>query len=165
MNLHPEDIARVIVIGIAATATMDLWLLFLKRLGVPTLDFALIGRWVGHWPRGVFAHEAIAKAPAVAGELALGWSFHYATGVAFAALLVSVEGLQWARTPSLAPALLLGAGTVAAPWLVMQPALGAGLASRKTASPSRNRIRSLANHMVFGLGLYLAAVLVAALPR
>ena len=53
------------------------------------------------------------------------------------------------------------AATVAAPWLVMQPAMGAGIASRRTPTPGRNRARSLANHLVFGLGLYLAAALTA----
>ncbi|RZJ03252.1 MAG: DUF2938 family protein, partial [Haliea sp.] len=51
--------------------------------------------------------------------------------------------------------------TVAAPWLLMQPAMGAGIASCRTPAPMKNRIRSLVNHAVFGLGLYLAAVLVA----
>ncbi|AMO21985.1 DUF2938 domain-containing protein [Ramlibacter solisilvae] len=165
MNLDPEDIARVCAIGVGATATMDLWLLLLHRLGVPTLNFAMIGRWAGHWRRGVFAHEAIAKAAPVKGELALGWLFHYATGVAFAALLVAIEGSEWARGPSLLPALSVGVATVAVPWLVMQPAMGAGIASAKTPSPARNRARSLANHAVFGLGLYLTALLVAWISR
>jgi hypothetical protein len=113
----------------------------------------------------VFAHEAIAKAPAVGGELALGWLFHYVTGVAFAVLLVAIEGLAWVRSPSLLPALGVGLATVAAPWLVMQPAMGAGIASCKTPSPFKNRVRSLVNHAVFGLGLDLAACLLARISR
>lgn len=165
MDLPSQDIARVILIGILATAAMDGWLLVLQRLGVPTLDFALVGRWVGHWRRGTFVHDRIATAPPVRGERALGWLFHYLTGVAFAALLVAVAGAEWARHPSLLPALAVGVATVAAPWLVMQPAMGAGVAASRTPSPSRNRIRSLANHAVFGLGLYLAAVLLAWIAR
>ena len=164
MNNPIEDIARVAAIGAGATAMMDLWLLLLKRLGIPTLDFALIGRWVAHWRRGVFRHAAIAKAPAVEGELALGWLVHYASGIAFATLLVAVSGIAWTRSPSFAPALCVGVATVAAPWLLMQPAMGAGIAASRTRTPGINRIRSLANHAVFGLGLYVAAVLLALVP-
>lgn len=161
MDLSLDTAARVVLIGLGATAVMDGWLWLLQRLGVPTLNFSMIGRWVGHWRHGVFRHAAIAKAAPVRHELALGWLFHYATGVAFAALLVAVAGNGWVRSPTLAPAVTLGMATVAAPWLVLQPAMGAGIASRRTPAPGRNRARSLANHFVFGLGLYLAAVLVA----
>jgi hypothetical protein len=162
MNPLALDISRIALIGIGATAVMDLWALLLRRLGVPTLDFALIGRWVGHWPRGVFMHSAIARAAPVQGETALGWLVHYATGVAFSALLAGVCGMQWVRSPTVLPALAIGIATVAAPWLVMQPAMGAGIASSRTPSPSGSRARSLANHAIFGLGLYLAAELLAA---
>ncbi len=165
MNTLLEDIARVAAIGVGATATMDLWLLLLQRLGVPSQNFAMIGRWVGHWRRGVFRHDAIATARAVRGELALGWLFHYATGVAFASLLVGVVGMAWTESPTVTPALCMGLVSVLAPWLVMQPAMGAGIASAKTKSPVQNRARSLANHSIFGLGLYLAALLIAWISR
>jgi hypothetical protein len=161
MELHLQDISRVALIGLGATAIMDAWLLLLRQLGVPTLNFAMIGRWAGHWRHGVFTHEAIAKAPSVTGELALGWLVHYATGIAFAAVLVGIEGIEWTRNPALVPALCVGVATVAAPWLVMQPAMGTGIAASRTASPGANRIRSLANHAVFGLGLYLVALVFA----
>ena len=153
-------LTRVALIGIGATAIMDIWLLLLQRLGVPTLNFAMIGRWAGHWPSGVWRHAAIADAAPVKWELPLGWLVHYATGVAFAALLVGIVGTQWVHSPTLLPATGLGLATIAAPWLLMQPAMGAGIASSKTQSPAKNRARSLVNHTVFGLGLYLAALLV-----
>lgn len=165
MNPLIEDIARVAAIGAGATATMDLWLLLQQRLGMPTLNFAMIGRWVGHWRHGVFRHDAIAKAPPVHGELALGWLVHYATGTAFAAVLVGVFGLAWTRSPTALPALCVGVATVAAPWFLMQPAMGAGIASSRTPSPAKSRARSLANHAIFGWGLYLSALLVAWIPR
>lgn len=161
MNLSPEQLARIVAIGVAATAWMDAWLLILQRLGVPTLDLALVGRWVGHWRRGVFRHGAIAKAPPVQHELALGWAFHYLTGITFAGLLVGIAGVEWTIEPSFLPALVLGIATVLAPWLVMQPAMGAGIASSRTPAPAMNRAKSLANHAVFGCGLYLAALLLA----
>ncbi|HET8746976.1 MAG TPA: DUF2938 domain-containing protein [Ramlibacter sp.] len=165
MNITIEDFARIGLIGIGATAVMDLWQAVLGRLGVPTLNFALIGRWVGHWRHGVVMHRAIGKAAPVRGELALGWVTHYATGVAFASLLIAVFGVEWTRSPTLAPALGVGIATVAAPWLLMQPAMGAGIASSKTPSPARSRARSIANHAVFGLGLYLSALPLAGVVR
>jgi hypothetical protein len=160
MNSFADNTGRIILIGIGATAVMDTWLLLLKRLGVPTLNFALMGRWVGHWRRGRWAHDSIARAQPVQRELALGWLLHYVTGIAFAGLLVGVYGLAWAANPRLLPALCVGLATVAAPWLVMQPAMGAGIASSRTPAPGRNRARSLANHAVFGTGLYLAALFI-----
>lgn len=156
-----EESIRIVLIGIGATAVMDIWLLLLKRLGAPTLNFAFVGRWVGHWRRGQWAHDAIAKAAPVRNELALGWLVHYLAGIAFAGLLVGIAGLAWTRNPSLLPAFAVGIGTVAAPWLLMQPAMGAGIASSRTPTPAQNCARSLANHAVFGLGLYLAANLIA----
>ncbi len=158
-------ILKIVLIGIGATAVMDAWLMLLKRMGVKTLDFALVGRWVGHLSHGQVAHAAIAKAPPVAGERLLGWITHYAVGVGFAALLVGLNGARWLDQPTLAPALAIGVATVSAPLFVMQPAMGAGFAASKTPTPVRNCLRSLANHAVFGLGLYLAALCLRLLAR
>jgi hypothetical protein len=156
-----QDLATIAGIGIGATAILDLWFLIQQRLGVRTLSFASIGRWVGHLLRGRMAHAAIAQAPPIPGELALGWITHYAVGIAFAALLVAIEGPGWARSPSLLPAVAVGVATAALPLFVMQPAMGAGIASSKTPTPVKNCVRSLANHTVFGLGLYFSAIAVA----
>ena len=157
----PHDLITVAFIGIGATAVMDLWLWVQKRLGVRTLDFAFIGRWAGHLLRGRFAHASIAQASPIRGERAWGWLTHYAAGVAFAGLLFAVQGPGWVNNPSLLPAIAVGIGTVVVPLFVMQPAMGAGIAASKTPKPLKNCIRSLANHAVFGLGLYVAAVVVA----
>jgi hypothetical protein len=161
MNGLVEDLAHVALIGIGATAAMDAWLWFLRRMNVPALNFAFIGRWVGHWRTGKWMHDSIAKAAPVKGELALGWAIHYATGVVFAGLLVSIYGWSWVNSPRLLPAVAVGVGTVVLPFLVMQPEMGAGVASSKTATPLRNCARSLANHAVFGFGLYVAARFIA----
>ncbi|MBL8347941.1 MAG: DUF2938 family protein [Rubrivivax sp.] len=154
---------HAVLVGVGATLLMDLWLVLLKRTGVPTMDFALLGRWVGHVFRGRFAHEAIRRAAPIAGETALGWLAHYAIGVAFAALLVGLQGAAWLRSPTWPAALAWGLATAAAPLFVLQPAMGAGIASRRTPSPLKNSLRSLANHAVFGLGLYVSAAALARL--
>lgn len=165
MTLPLQEFPLAMLIGIGATAVMDAWLLLLKHLGVPTLNFAFIGRWVGHLFRGQFAHAAIAKAVPIRGELAWGWLTHYAVGVAFATVLVGLQGVDWVRSPTLLPALAVGVCTVAAPLLVMQPAMGSGFAASRTPTPLKNCLRSLANHTVFGFGLYLSALAIALISR
>lgn len=158
-----EFLLRAALIGVGATLTMDGWALLLRQFGVPSLNFALLGRWLGHLPRGQWRHENIARAAPIRGESLIGWCAHYAIGVSFAFLLLATFGLKWARTPSLLPALVIGLVTVVAPLLILQPALGAGIASSKTATPLFNSMKSLVTHTVFGLGLYLAAAATAAL--
>ncbi len=143
--------------GVGATGLMDLWAALLRVFQIPSLDFAMLGRWLGHLPEGRFVHEAIARAEPVRGERVLGWLAHYAIGITFAAFLLAVFGLEWAQAPRLAPALAIGLLTSAAPLVILQPALGAGIASRKTARPLFNASKSVATHAVFGLGLYVAA--------
>ena len=126
MSNELEFASRTLAIGVGATMLMDLWAFVLRRLGVPSLDFGLLGRWIGHLREGRWFHDGIAKATPVPGERAIGWSAHYAIGTSFAALLLATFGLSWARSPSLAPALLIGMVTVIAPLFVLQPALGAG---------------------------------------
>jgi hypothetical protein len=153
------------MIGIGATIVFDLWLLLLKRMGVKTMNMAFIGRWAGHLAQGRFAHGSIAASPAVSGEHALGWLVHYATGVAFAGALVAVAGRGWLNAPSIGPALAVGIATVGAPLFVMQPSMGLGVASSKTPTPLKNCLRSVANHTVFGLGLYLSALLIKGISQ
>jgi hypothetical protein len=154
--LSCADFAKVVLIGIGATMVMDGWLFVLRRFGVPTLNFAWLGRWVGHLARGRVVHAAIAKSAPIRAEVALGWGVHYATGIVFAFLLIALAGRDWVGTPSLMPALFVGAVMVMAPLFIMQPAMGAGFAASRTPTPFKNCVRSLANHTVFGLGLYAA---------
>jgi hypothetical protein len=166
MDIHsipaPDLLLRGVLLGVAASALMDLWALVLRRaFQIPTLDYSLLGRWIGHMPRGRFAHDRIGDARPVPGERALGWAAHYSIGIAFALLLLGIWGLDWARSPTLWPALLIGLGTTAAPWFVMQPAMGVGFAASKSANPRTTRLRNLATHSVYGVGLYLAAIALA----
>ena len=151
-------LARAVPIGIGATLVADLWALGLKHLlGIAGLNWALVGRWLGHCLRGRFVHAGIAKSAPIRGELAIGWSAHYLTGILFAATLLAIRGEDWTRHPTLMPALLFGVATVAAPFFLMQPGMGAGIAAAKTPAPNTARARSLLTHAVFGLGLYLSA--------
>jgi hypothetical protein len=142
-------------VGIGATAFLDLWALARHRFGrAPLPDYGLVGRWFAYMLRGRFRHQAIAAAPAVAGERLLGWTAHYAIGIAFAAVLLAAFGLEWLERPTLGPALLAGIGTVWAPFLLMQPGMGAGFFASRAPRPGAARVRSLVTHTVFGLALY-----------
>lgn len=155
---------RAVLIGAGATLVMDFWAVLQKRLfGIPSLDYRLVGRWIGHWPEGRFAHAGIGKAAPVAGEAALGWIAHYLIGIVFAALLLALRGLDWARQPTVLPALIVGIGSIVAPFFLMQPAFGLGIAAAKTPAPWTARWRSLVAHTSFAVGLYLAAWLIAPL--
>src|SRR6187397_620503 len=146
-----------ILIGAGATGFLDLWSAARARFfGAATPDYALVGRWLAHLARGRLVHDAIAKSEPVKGERLIGWVAHYFIGIAFAAALLIGWGPEWAREPTLLPALIVGIGSVAAPFLLMQPGMGLGIAARRAPNPAAARLRSLTTHTIFGLGLYAA---------
>ena len=146
-----------VLVGAGATAVMDVWGVARSRLlGLPAADYGLVGRWLAYMTRGRFRHDRIAATPAVTGERLVGWTAHYLIGISFAAVLLAVWGLEWARQPTLVPALIVGLGSVAAPFLLMQPGMGAGIAASRTPRRGAARAQSLLTHAIFGLGLYAA---------
>lgn len=148
-----------LLLGIGATAFMDMVALLRKHLlGIPSLNYAMVGRWLGHMPSGTFIHNPIGKSRAVRGELALGWAAHYLIGAAFAVAFLTLTGPEWLARPTLIPALVFGVVTVLAPFLVLQPGMGAGVAARNTPQPDLARLRSLFAHFSFGLGLWIAGL-------
>lgn len=152
-------LATTIATGIGATAFMDLWGIARKFLfGMAPPDYGMVGRWIAHMPRGRFVHNAIAAAPAMPAERLIGWTAHYLIGITFAAILVGVCGTAWLERPTIGPALMIGVVTVAAPFLIMQPGMGAGIAASRTKNPAAARRQSLVTHTMFGLGLYVAGL-------
>lgn len=151
-----------ILIGAGATAFLDLWSAARARLtGTPAPDYGLVGRWLAHLARGRFFHDAISQSAPVNGERLIGWIAHYLIGIAFAEILLAGWGAGWAREPTLIPALIVGIGSVAAPFMLMQPGMGAGFAASRTPDPRAARARSLTTHAIFGLGLYAAGLAVS----
>jgi hypothetical protein len=152
-----DYLACTLITGVGATAVIDLWAIVRRRmLSVASPDYGLVGRWLAHMVRGRFRHDAIAASPPVRGERLVGWIAHYVIGVAFAAMLIGVWGLEWVKHPTPSPALIVGIATVAVPFLVMQPATGAGIAASRTRRPGAARLHSVITHAVFGVGLYAA---------
>lgn len=152
-----DDLIRTLMVGVGATVVMDIWGIARKRLfGIAAPNYGLVGRWFAHMKSGRFHHDSIAKSPAISGERLIGWVAHYLVGIVFAAVLIIIAGEAWLDHPTLGPALLIGISTVAAPFLLMQPGMGAGLASSRTPRPAMTRLHSLITHTFFGLGLYAA---------
>lgn len=162
MNFEINQILGAIFIGIGASVLMDLWNLFLKlAFKIPSLNYALLGRWIGHMPDGLFIHANISAAPAKPFERLLGWMAHYSIGVVFSLMFVALMPDNWLTSPTFFPPLFYGIGTVVFPLFVMQPALGFGIAASKNPHPWQARFKSLMTHTVFGLGLYSCSVLVS----
>jgi hypothetical protein len=157
-----QTLLFAIVVGTGATVLIDLLAIVRKRLfNVPMPNYGLVGRWMAYMPHGKFRHDPIGATPPVKGEQIIGWSAHYVIGIAYAGLLLAWVGNEWIEHPTLAPALAVGVATVAAPFLLMQPGMGSGIAGARTASPVATRMHSLIMHSVFGLGLYLTALAVS----
>jgi Protein of unknown function (DUF2938) len=157
-----ELVIGTVAVGLGATLVMDLWSVFLKRaFAVSSTDYCLVGRWLRHMTHGTFRHASIAAAARRPSECTVGWVAHYMIGVLFATALVALTTTQWLRSPTLGPALIFGVVTVGFPYFIMHPSFGLGVAASNAPHPTRARLRSLMNHAVFGIGLYLSALVVS----
>ncbi len=156
-----DFLLRSIAIGVGATVVFDLWALLLKAVfGVPRPNWALVGRWFLHLGHGRVFHDDIAKARPFGHELAAGWIGHYLVGILFAIILLLVAPRGWTEQPTLTPALIVGLVTVGAGWFLLQPGMGAGIAASKRPNANQVRALNIIGHVVFGLGLYVSALLI-----
>lgn len=152
-------ILYAIALGIGATIFMDVVAIVLKKtLGVPSLNYSLVGRWIAYFPKGRFIHKSIAEATPMKGETVIGWIAHYTIGIIFAFIMILCWGQSWVLAPSAAVAVGYGMLTTMASWLLMQPAFGQGFAASKIPTPWISRLRSLATHAIYGLGIYLSGL-------
>lgn len=154
-----EVLAWFALIGIGATMVMDLWALTLQRIWkIPGLDYAIVGRWIGHMRSGVFVHEGIHLASKVPGERLAGWGIHYVTGVLFSLAFGKFVGGAWLEDPQILQSALFGILTLIFPFFIFQPSIGVGWAASKTPFPWLARLRSFSAHLAFGIGMYLSAM-------
>ena len=150
-----------VLIGLGATLTFDLCTVFLKHaFKITPSNICLVGRWLLYMPEGTFKHSNIGSAPQKSAECTIGWIAHYMIGIAFAIVFFAFVGNNWLQHPTLIPAIVFGIVTVGAPFLIMQPAFGLGIAASNASRPMQARLRGLMNHTVFGIGLYLFGLLV-----
>lgn len=153
-----SQLLSAVGIGLLATLILDLLNAGYSRIiGLPAPDYRTVGRWSAGLLRGRLRHRTILTTPPHPAEHEIGLLVHYATGVIFVAAMLSVLP-RWTDAPTPGPALLTGLITLAFPFLVMQPAMGFGVAASRTPAPWKARGRSLINHLTFGLSIYLAGV-------
>jgi hypothetical protein len=151
------DIPAGIPAGLLATITMDAAMVAAAELGGRAFDSdrlgpGMIGRWAAYLSRGCWRHDDIRHAPAVPGELALGFLTHYATGIALTQAYLVAAGAAH-RPSSLRAATAYGVATSMFPLLVMFPSMGYGWVGRRSGEAARlNRIMLL-GHVAFGLGI------------
>ncbi|MFG1593600.1 DUF2938 domain-containing protein [Halobacteriovorax sp. CON-3] len=153
---------RIIVLGILATVFMDLWAYFIKTVfRVKGLDYKFVGRWAYYLTKGVFFHDTIIQTKPAPNEKLIGWTIHYLIGIFFAYLLIFTFGKAWLASPQIMPAVLIGLLTLLAPFCIMQPAFGFGVAASLTPAPLITRAKSIMAHTSYGIGLYLAGVILS----
>lgn len=166
MSNQLEFVICAVFVGVGATLLLDVWTIVRRRFfGIKSLDLRLLGRWIGHMTRGRLVHQDIAKSAPIHGEAVVGWVTHYGIGCTFAALLLEIYGFEWAQRPTALPALIVGLATVVAPFFLMQPCFGLGIAGSRTPNPKQTRVRNMLTHLVFGVGLYASGLAWAALAR
>jgi Protein of unknown function (DUF2938) len=140
-----------------------LWAALLWRFfGVPVTNWAMVGRWVSHMPAGRFVHDNIGKDAPVSGERAIGWIVHYVIGIMYGFASCWSWGVGWLRRPTLLPPMILALVFSSRHIFIMMPGMGSGIAGAKTPKPNVTRLRSVVGHSVFGLGLYLTALMIEA---
>lgn len=157
-------LALGIAAGLFATAVMDAVneVLVRARL-VLAIDHRMIGRVVGSWATGRFAHRSPAAVPAYTLERPLGHAIHYGIGAAFGAAFVA--GWRPVGGAGLVSAIGYGVLTTAAAYLLLFPSMGLGLCGRRSPAGWRLPLSSLVNHAVYGGGLGVGVALVDWLGR
>ena len=153
-----ETIAFGVFVGVAATVTMDMLAVASRKAG---WTVGARGDWVGRWYlgvfRGQFVHRDIALSPEQPGERRAALVGHYLIGVVLAVFYV--VGARWLgiSPEGLLAAVGYGLATCVFPWLLVFPCLGFGLLGLK-GPPELELLRaSVANHLVYGLGLWWSA--------
>jgi hypothetical protein len=166
LSFEGHYILSAIAIGLGATLLMDLWNLFLKHgFDIPSLSYCVLGRWLRHMPQGTLRHANINAAPSKRFECTIGRIAHYSIGVVLAVAFITLASSDWLARPTLLPALVYGIVTVVFPFFIMQPSFGLGVAASRSPKPAQARLKSLATHTIFGLGLYVCALAVSYVLR
>jgi len=150
-----------LAMGLGGTIAMDIWALALNRLlGLPLPNWGDVGRWVAHLRHGTVFHSAISNAAPVPRETTIGWVFHYMVGLVYGVIFVMIAGASWLAAPTFFPAWVFAIVTIGAGWFLLHPGLGLGWALSKTPTPWKNRCFGLLAHTVFGIGLWVTALVI-----
>lgn len=110
---------------------------------------------------GKYFHNTIMQTPALNHEFLTGMLAHYSIGVAFAFFLLAVYRRTWIEQPRIIPALVIGFISLLIPVFIVQPLLGFGIGFSKLQKGSILLAKISSIHLVYGIGLYLTALLTA----
>ena len=159
-----DSLLLAISVGVGATLILDLVYVVAHRFfDMQTTDWGLVGRWLGYMPSGKFVHQGMSLAEPIPFERTLGWSFHYFIGIGYGLALFFIWGRAWFGSPTVAEPLLLSIVLLLLPFCIMMPGMGMGIAASKAPNPVRVRLKSIFGHSVFGLGMFVSALVINAL--
>lgn len=162
LSITADIFLKATLVGVGGTIVLDLYALMLSRvLGVSATNWAMVGRWFGNMAHGQFVQVAMSEAAPVKRELAIGWIAHYAIGIGYGLLLLGLWGKDWLERPTLLPPMILAWVLPVAPYLIMMPGMGMGIAASQTPNPNATRLKSVMGHSIFGLGMYATGRLLA----
>ena len=162
MSSTADIFLKATLVGVGGTIILDLYAFIMSRvLGVPATNWATVGRWFGNIAHGQFVQVTMNEAAPCKGELAIGWIAHYVIGIGYGLLLLGLSGKVWLERPTLLPPMILAWVLLIAPFLMMMPGMGMGIAGSRTTKPNVTRLKSVIGHSVFGLGMYATGRLLA----
>ncbi|MFG0516844.1 DUF2938 family protein [Kluyvera intermedia] len=138
--------------GVVATAVGDL----VSRCVFGKSHWDLVGRWIAGIPRGKWINADITHTPSLSYEAALGWGFHYLTGIIYGVMYIGLC-LFSGTEPNLISAITFGIMTVLAPFFILMPGMGIGVLARNSPTPLKKCLSALFAHVVFGAGLWIGA--------
>lgn len=143
--------------GIVGAVLMDITETLAARAGLSSgVSVALVGRWALGLLRGQWAHADIARSPARAGEVRMGWAFHFLVGGGGVALLYAawLQAAGWILPAHrLWGGVAFGAATSLLPWLLLLPAFGWGWFGRRGPRGSNALLASTVSHLPYGFGV------------
>ena len=148
----------ILFLGIFATACFDFWNYLLELCFGLTMDWSMIGRWVGHMFQGDFMLHHVPQSAPIPHESAIGWVTHYTIGITYA-FLYCFTMLALKRKPTLLNCVVFSWALMLFPFLLVQPAMGAGYFSHLATQPWDARLTTFSFHTIFGIGLFKACQL------
>ena len=155
-----SELGYFLLIGMGGTILLDIWAWVLSLIfGISSTNWALVGRWIANliFGRLTLNHP---KSEAIRGELVIGWLAHYLIGISYGIPLFIIWGENWLTQPTVNEPIYVSWILLIAPFLIMMPGLGAGIAGDKTPNPTITRIKSFAGHTIFGIGMFCTAKLI-----
>lgn len=143
-------------IGLGATIIFDLFVVVRQGWEQTHGFYCLVGRWVGSLQHIGFVHDDIRETAPVSSEPLLGWGAHALLGILYGIGFLFAFGPSAIYYPQLWQGLSFGLVTVLVPWVVFQPLFGWGVGMSKVPEPWKLRMKSVINHTVFGIGIWLS---------